>query len=275
MPTRRRIAVATWRPSREGRIYSRSAVDTTAIQSYLEQTRARTGEHVTITHVVGAAVGRAMRAVPEVRARVVFGQIREFATCDVGFAVDIAGGADLAPVKVSNVDEKSPVEVARELTPAVARLQVGEDPGYSRSSSIVRLLPWWSLRPMVAAVGVLVGGLGVGALGQKGSPLGSAFVSNVGTLGLDEAFLAPLPFARTPIYVAIGTVQDAAMVVDGQVVVRPQVVIVATADHRLVDGFHAGQVAIVLRRLLADPWQLDVPWSQTGGPALSADVVVS
>lgn len=256
---RRRIAVATWRPSRDGRIYTRAAIDATSVLAYVEDARARTGERVTITHVVGVALGWAMRAVPEVRSRVVFGRIREFATCDIGFAVDIEGGDDLAAVKVDRVDEKTPADVARELAPAAARLRAGQDKGYSLSSSIVRNLPWWGLRPMMAGVDFVVGGLGLPALGQKGSPLGAAFISNVGMLGLDEAFLAPLPFARTPLYIAVGAVHDAALAIDGEVVVRPQLVIGATADHRLIDGAHAGKVAVILRQLLADPWQLDVP----------------
>jgi pyruvate dehydrogenase E2 component (dihydrolipoamide acetyltransferase) len=34
-------------------------------------------------------------------------------------------------------------------------------------------------------------------------------------------------------------------------------VLIGTADHRLVDGAHAGQVVTVLRDLLADPARLD------------------
>ena len=102
----------------------------------------------------------------------------------------------------------------------------------------------------MAAAGVVAGGLGRRFMGQPGFPLGTAFVSNVGTLGLDEAFLAPLPFARTPVYLAVGTVQDRAVVVDGEVVARPVLVLVATADHRIVDGVHAGRMATVVREHL-------------------------
>jgi len=118
------------------------------------------------------------------------------------------------------------------------------------------------MRPLISAAGVLVSGLGVGAFGQPGFPLGSAFISNVGTLGLDEAFLAPIPFARVPLYLAIGAVHDMPAVVDGAVVVQPQLVLVATADHRLVDGSHAGRLAALLRRFIAEPSLLDVPWSE-------------
>jgi pyruvate dehydrogenase E2 component (dihydrolipoamide acetyltransferase) len=115
----------------------------------------------------------------------------------------------------------------------------------------------------MAAAGLLVGGFGVGAFGQPGFPLGAAVVSNVGGLGLDEAFLAPLPFARVPLYLAVGAVHDVAAVVDGAVVVQPQVVLVATSDHRLVDGSHAGRVTTLLRRCIAEPTLLDVPWSES------------
>ncbi len=229
---------------------------------YVDETRERTDVHVTVTHVVGAALGRAICAVPEVRGRVVLGRIRQLDTCDVSFAVDIADGDDLAPVKVKDADQKSPLDIAGELAPGSRDLRAGEGQEYMRSTSILRRLPWWADRVTIAGAGFLIGGLGVPALGQPGLPLGAAFITNVGTLGLDEAFAAPVPFARAPLYLSIGAVRDAAVVVDGAVVVRPQIVLGATADHRLIDGAHAGQIAAVMRELLADPARLDKPWRQ-------------
>jgi len=256
---RRRVAVATWRPSRDGRIYTRMAVDVTAALAYIDDVRRSTGERVTVTHVVGAALGRAIRGVPEVRARVLFGRILRHETCDIAFAVDIDGGTDLAPIKVRDIDTKTPVEVARELDFGAARARAGQDPHHSRSAWYVRVAPPWTLRPLLGAASILVGGLGVAAFGQPGFPLGAAFVSNVGSLGLDEGYLAPVPFARVPLYISIGAVRQEAVAVGRDVLVRPQVVIGATADHRLVDGAHAGRIATVLRELLLDPYRLDKP----------------
>ena len=86
---RRKIAIASWRPSRDGRIYTRMELEATPMLRYAELLSASSGVRVTLTHVVG------------------------------GF-------------------------------------------------------------------------------GQPGFPLGGAFISNVGSLGLDEGFLAPLPCARWP-----------------------------------------------------------------------------
>jgi pyruvate dehydrogenase E2 component (dihydrolipoamide acetyltransferase) len=237
-------------------------LDVTAALAYVDEIRARTGERVSLTHMVGAALGRGLAAVPEIRARVVLGRIVTYPTCDVGFAVDVAGD-DLAPVKVRAVDRLTPLEVAREVDRRAARLRAGTDPRHNRSSALVRLAPPWAMRPLLAAAGVLVGGFGVGAFGQPGFPLGAAFVSNVGSLGLDEAYLAPVPFARVTLYLAVGAIRDVPAVVDTAVVVRPQVVVSATADHRLIDGSHAGRVATLLRRLMADPSLLEVPWDES------------
>ncbi len=256
---RRRIAVATWRPSTDGRIYARIELDATPMLAYLARTRGETGARVTITHVVGAALGRAMREAPELRSRVVLGRILERESCDVGFAVDIDGGYDLAPVKVCDIDRLSPAGVAEQLAGGAERLRSGRDRSHRRTSRLVRLVPTWLLRILMPVTGLFVGGFGVAAFGQPGLPLGNAFISNVGSLGLDEAFLAPLPFARVPLYLAVGSVADAAVVVDGQVVVRPRLVVVATADHRLIDGAHAGRIVTTMRGLLADPSQLDEP----------------
>lgn len=255
--TRRRLAVATWRPSRDGRIYTRVSIDAGPMLAYVERTRAATGTAISITHVIGTAAGRVVRDEPTIRARVVFGRIRPYPSCDVGFAVDIDGGADLAPVTVRDIDRKSPLEVAEEVVSGARRVRAGEDRHHRRSSRVLRVAPPFVLRPVLAVTGLLVGGLGVAAMGQPGFPLGCVFVSNVGSLGLDEAFLAPVPFARVPLYLAVGAVREVAAAVDGQVVVRPEVVVTATADHRLVDGAHAGRIAAGLRAYLADPALLD------------------
>jgi len=255
---RRKIAVATWRAPREGRLHARMALDATAVLEYCARKRAESGVMVTPGVVVGMAFHRGVLTVPEFHNRVVFGRIRPFASYDVAFAVDIGEGDDLAPTKVRAVDTKTVVEVARELEAGAARLRARTDRDYETTSGIAGAVPWWALRPMLSAASVLNGGIGVRAFGQPAHPLGSMFVTNIGSFGLDEGYVAPVPLARVPLYVCVGAVSDAPMAVDGQVVVRPQVVMTATADHRLVDGAHAARLARFVRLALADPDSLDV-----------------
>ena len=253
--TRRKIAVGTWRASRDGRLYGRLAVDATALIRHLDAVRAATGERVTVTHAVGKAVALAMLAVPEAHGRVLLGRVVPYPSCDIGFAVDIAG-ADLAPVKVRGTADKSLAEIAAEVAEGARRLRAGEDRDFALTSALARFVPWFLTRPLLALAGLVNGGLGWRAFGQPGFPLGSAFVSNVGPFGLDEGLLAPVPFARVPIYVLVGRVTDAPTVVDGAVAVRPQLVLTFTADHRIVDGAQAGRLVATVRQSLLEPSRL-------------------
>ena len=249
--------MATWRAPKESRLHARMAVDATAVLAYCAEQATRAGVRVTPGVVVGLAFQRAIEQVPAFHNRVVFGRIVPFSSYDVAFAVDIGEGDDLAPTKVHGVDGKTTAQVAAELEAGAAKLRSREDRAHSTSTSIAQTMPWWTLRPLMATASVLNGGLGIPAFGQPAHPLGSLFVTNSGSFGLDEGYVAPLPFARVPLYVCVGAVADAPMAVDGEVVVRPRMVMTATADHRLVDGAHAARVARLVRAFLADPATLD------------------
>ncbi|HVM27233.1 MAG TPA: 2-oxo acid dehydrogenase subunit E2 [Mycobacteriales bacterium] len=254
---RRRIAVATWRAPKESRLHARMAVDATPLLAYCREQTRGSGVRVTPGVVVGVAFQRAVEQVPAFHHRVVFGRVVPFSSYDVAFAVDIGEGDDLAPTKVREVDRKTVVEVAAELAAGAARLRDRTDRPHSTATTLANSLPWWALRPMLATASLLNGGIGVPAFGQPAHPLGSLFVTNIGSFGLDEGYVAAVPFARVPLYVCLGAVSDVPMAVDGEVVVRPQLVMTATSDHRLVDGAHAAKVARLVRASLADPGTLD------------------
>lgn len=254
---RRKLAVATWRGPRAGLLYARLEVDATPLLAYAQRLTAAGSVPVRLTHVIGRAVALGLREVPAFNARVLLGRVVRHERVDVGFAVDIRGGDDLAPAVVRDADLLPTVKIAELLAELARKVRAGEDRDFAFSNRLVRLAPWWSVPPVLAGAGLWNGGLGRPAFGQPGSPLGHAFISNIGSLGLDEAYLAPLPFARVPLYLAIGAVRDRPVAVDGAVVVRPTVLLTATADHRVVDGAHAAALVAWFRRVLADPALLD------------------
>jgi pyruvate dehydrogenase E2 component (dihydrolipoamide acetyltransferase) len=249
--------VATWRGPKAGTVHARLEVDATPLLAYADRLTAAAGVPVRLVHVLGRAVALGLREVPAFNARVLFGRVVPHERVDVGFAVDIGDGDDLAPVLVRDADLLPTVRIAALLDAAARAVRTGENRAFAASTRLVRLAPWWSVRPVLAVAGLWNGGLGRPGFGQPGSPLGHVFVSNVGSLGLDEVYLAPLPFARVPLYLAVGAVRDRPFVVDGALTVRPTVLLTATADHRVVDGAHAGALAAWLRTVLADPQVLD------------------
>jgi pyruvate dehydrogenase E2 component (dihydrolipoamide acetyltransferase) len=232
-------------------------IDATPALEYAAALSATSGTRVTLTHVVGKAVAAGLCEVPAFNARVVFGRVVPCPRVDVAFAVDIGAGHDLGSVKLIAVDTMSIPQIASDIAERSAGVRAGTDRDFRRSNAWIRFAPWFAIPPVLSVLSLWVGGLGLPAFGQEGFPFGGAFISNVGSLGLDECFLAPFPLARCPLYVCIGAVRERPVVVDGAVAVRPVVVLTATADHRIIDGAHAARLAAFLRSALADPSTLE------------------
>lgn len=247
---RRKIAMATWRAPREARIHAKIQIDLTKIFQFLESKRELS---ITLTHLAGGALARAIAVNPEVNGRVVFGKFKHFPQIDICFAVDIENGSDLAQCRVQNADKKCLTEISQELIAGSAKIRSRGDEHYERSLAWVRSTPTFLMKPIMKCLSLWSGGLGRRAFGQPGHPLGSAFISNVGRFEMQEAYLAPLPFARTPIYMAIGEIHEAPIAVAGQVEVRKVVTITAVADHRIIDGAHAGKLIKSFKHFFGQP----------------------
>jgi pyruvate/2-oxoglutarate dehydrogenase complex dihydrolipoamide acyltransferase (E2) component len=256
---RRKLAIASWRAPTEPNIYGKLELDATEALAYLDQVRERSGERVTLTHLVGKAAGVALAEEPSLNGRISFGRYLPNDRVSLAFLVTMPDGSDLGRARVEDVDRKDLATIAAELRTRAERLRSGTDTDWEKSKRVVRLLPTWLLRPLVWFTGWLTSSLGVQAspLGLERQPFGSGIVTSVGMLGLDEAWVPPTPFARVPLYVLIGAVRPRPVVVEGQVVVRPMLTVTATLDHRFVDGFQAATLARTFRRVFEDPWSLD------------------
>lgn len=81
----------------------------------------------------------------------------------------------------------------------------------------------------------------------------SAFVANLGSLQMDAAYHHLYEHGNCPLFVTIGRITDTAIVIDGQLAIRPCLVIRYTYDERVEDGFYAGKALELLRQRVEDP----------------------
>jgi len=258
-PLRRKLAISTWRAPREGNIYGKLTVDATEAIAYLEHVREKTGEAVTVTHLVGRVVAEALAREPSLNGRIRFGKFIPHDDVSIAYLVAMADGSDLAKAKIDHVDRKTVAQIAAELRERATRLREGADDDWEKSKGVIRALPTYLLRPLLTLLGWVASSLGLQAraLGVERFPFGSAIVTSVGMFGVDEGYVPPTPFARVPLYVLIGAVREQAVVEDGAIVARPILTITATIDHRFVDGFQVGAIAREFHRIMNDPWSLD------------------
>ena len=260
LPAWRRISLHAWGGPQDPTAYGAIELDVTAAQAYLRAEGERTGVKITLTHLVGKAIAEAIKLRPEVNAVIRRRYaIYERDSVDVFFQVAYAGGEDLSGAKVAHADDKTLVEIARELQQRAQRVRAREDSDLTQSSELMARLPAPLRALAMRSVGYLQYDLGLdlSRLGLPQDAFGSVMVTNVGMFGLDHALAPLVPFSRAPIVLTIGAVQRRPRAIGEHVEVRPVLHVGAAVDHRLVDGYQMGQITQRFREIMLEPSTLE------------------
>ena len=271
----RKLAGASWGRPMDPQFFGDLELDAGPLLRYLAEARQASGEHVTMTHLIGRAVAHGLAVVPELRVRLAHGRVYDRDSVDVFFIVATGGGHELTGVKVRDADRKSAVEIAAELNRRYAAIEAGDDPDLGRSKALLSKLP-----PGMLRMGLRLGAwltsdldLDLSRLGMPRQAFGGAMITSVGMWGIGHAYSPLAHYYRVPVLVLVGAVRKAPTVVDDAVVIRPMLTITATFDHRYVDGYHAAQFAEAVRSYCADPAKFEP--ARPGGDEQSQDQVRS
>lgn len=250
----RRIANAVWDAPNDPQIYGVVEIRARPLLAFIDAARGQ-GAHVTPTHLVGRALGRALEQVPSLNVRLAGGRAIPRSSIDVFFITALAGGRELSGVKVSDIDRKTAVSVASELNQETRRLREGNGAELERAKAVMGRVPRPFLRLGLRLAAWAVGerGWNLPALGLAATPFGSAMVSSVGMLGLPTGFSPLVSLYHVPILILAGEISDQPVVVDGRVEAQPVLPITATVDHRYVDGSDLGRALAAFRAYLEAP----------------------
>jgi hypothetical protein len=256
---RRKVAMALWREPREGYIHARLDVDAEQALAFVDWLHERSNQRVTLTHLVGKAVGEVLVRVPEFNRTLVWDTLLAHERADLSILVGLDGGEDVDWVKLEGMAEQSVIDVARAVDAGVQRARDKGANAGRQGGAAERLLPVFALRPLMAIAGWYASGLG-GSLrpfGVSPRPFGSAVITTAATFGIDEVYDARTAFGHVSFNVVICRLQNKPAVVDGRIEARRHFNLCINADHRVVDAVHLGRALDVLREVLEHPWPLE------------------
>lgn len=252
----RRTAASMWSAPKDPSIHGSMDVDATQALAFLEAHRARTGQKLTMTHLVCAATAKALSKYPHLNAKVRFGgRLERRSTVDLFVSVSTGGGKDLSGAKIEHADALDWSGWCEAIGGRARAIREGKDPAFEKSRGLFKLLPFFLLRPLLWLVDLLTNELHLHlpSQGMPRDPFGSAVITNVGMFGIDTAFAPFVPLGRCPMLLLITEVKDRPWVEDGKLVVRPVLRLCATFDHRIIDGHAAGLLAKEIRAHLEQP----------------------
>jgi len=254
----RRLAPHVWDRPHDPTVYGVIDVVVDRALPYLEDLSKQSGTKVRLSHLVTKALAMAIRATPEGNAIVSQRSLKARRDVDVFVQVSLDGGRDLSGAKITQADETSLVDIAKQLAERAERVRQRADPGVERTKSMVDRLPnfllGWSVRLMEYFLYDLQ--LDLSRFGIASDQFGSAMVSNIGTFdgfGMNFALAPLVPISRVPIVVLVGEVQRKPVVEDDRVVVKSVVTLGCTFDHRVLDGSKAIKIAARLREVAENP----------------------
>lgn len=257
----RMMAIGTWRTTRDPSVYGSIELEMDETLRYLDALRAATGKRVTVTHLMAKAMGLLLAEMPDANAILRFHRIYLRQSVDIFFQVamkdPVTGQIDLSGLTIREADRKSTIDIVDEFERVANKVRAGKDEEKERTRSTFKRLPGFVVGPVLDAIGFLTYTLNLDLswLGLPKDPFGSAMVTNVGSLGLEEAYVPLVPYSRVPLLVAMGALKRTVAVREGDVVVPVTVMrLFATFDHRILDGAHASRMASTLHRVFADPW---------------------
>jgi pyruvate dehydrogenase E2 component (dihydrolipoamide acetyltransferase) len=256
----RRIAIGTWRTTYDPSVYGTLALRADRVLAYLDTFRARTGKRATLSHVMAKAVAITLSEMPDANAILRFNRI--YLRQDIGVFFQVAmedektGEVDLSGATIFDAHRKPLLEIVEEFEKKVGAVRKREDKNLEGSRSLFKSIPFFLLNAALDLIGWLSFTLNLDLrwAGIPKDPFGSAMVTNIGSLGLEEAYVPLVPYSRVPLLIAVGAVKEEPVVVDdGRIVPAKIVRAFATFDHRVLDGMHASRMSKTLRRVFEDP----------------------
>lgn len=258
----RHISLGTWRTAYDPSIYGSLTLRMDEAMRYLAAFREATGQRLTVTHMMARVMGAVLQQVPEVNAILRWNRIYLRREISVFFQVAIedpeTGAIDLSGVKVDAPQTKKLSEIVTDFERSAARVRArNKDDALERSRGGLLRIP-----------GALIGGvmrllsflnytlnLDLRWAGIPRDPFGGAMVTNIGSLGLEGAYVPLVPFSRVPILIALGAVEDAPCVREGELAIGKIMRVFATFDHRVVDGAHAAKMVKIVRAWFEQPFE--------------------
>jgi len=257
----RKIAIGTWRTAYDPSVYGTIELRMDEAMRYIAEFREKYKKKLTVSHLMAKAAAMVLKECPDANAILRWNRVYLRKRIGVFFQVVMtdegAHKVDLSGATLYDVEGKSLVEIYDEFSDKVASVRARKDPALEKTRATFLGIPYFALNAVLRLISFLsyTLNLDLRRFGIPNDPFGSIMITNIGSLGLDTAYVPLVPYSRVPILIATGAVKDVPVVEEGKLVPAKVMRVNATFDHRFIDGFHASVMSRVLRQWIEHPFE--------------------
>jgi len=247
----RKIAISSWKHPRDPSTYAMLDLPTSAAKEFISQYDSEIP--ITMTHLVAKTLGHCLEKFPELNHVLRLGNLHKRETIDAFITTLIKGedGKDLSGFPIMDVNNKSIEEVAQISKEKVDDLRYNRDEDNLKIQKFVNPLSVYLIKPLLRIREFFNYTLNM-SFGMKDA-FGSVMISNVGALGIENAYIPLSPYSRCPLIVGIGKPRKIPIVQGDEVGIAESVIISFTIDHRYADGAHCASIIRRFKKIFSNP----------------------
>ncbi len=255
----RKIGLATWGSPSDPSVYGTITLRPEKVLDYIARFRKKHRAPLTLLQVLMKSVAIVLNETPDANALIRYRRI--FKRKEVGVFAQVffkdkkTGEFDLSGVTIRQAEKKSLRAILDEFSHRLKKVKRCEDSDFEQTRNLFRWLPFFITRPLLNFTAFLSYTLNLNLkwFGIPHDAFGSVMLTNIATLGLEQAYVPIVPYSRVPMLVSIGPVKDEAVVENKELKVGKVLRLFVTFDHRILDGSHAAQLSQVLQKIFDDP----------------------
>lgn len=255
----RRVAIGTWRTSKDCQVYGSMTLRMDDALAYRDEFRRKTGRRLTVTHMLCKACAAVFEKMPDanaiLRGNSLYLRDEIALFFQVSFEDPKTGEIDLSGITVREPEKKSLLDVLNEFEERAAKVRALKDKELESTRATMQRIPLFAIGWFMNLLSFFLYRLNVSLPGVPKDAFGTAMITNIGTLGLEEAYPPLVPYSHVPLVLAVGSITETPVVDGSEVSIAQTMKIFATFDHRVLDGMHAATMSKTLKAWFDDPKQ--------------------
>ena len=238
-------------------VYHHQQLDLTATLPWLHERSERSGTRTTLFHLVQFGILRTLVERPQLHRFVAGGRVYQRTHLELAYAVKkrMDDEAPLTAVKLRLQPDDSFAQLLQKANSVITSGRGERLLPAEREMALATKLPLWVLRLLIELQRKLdAWNLLPAALTAEDPLYSSAFMANLGSIGLQAPFHHLFDWGTVPIFVVVGKVQKAPWVTaEGELEVRQTVDLRFSYDERVADGLYCAKSLEILRHIVERP----------------------
>lgn len=270
----RRMMPYLMRGRNESAVYHEQLVDVTKARPWLRAyNRAHSDAPATMFHLVTYAIARVFHERPGMNRFVSGGRIYQRKHVEISFAAKkvMDEHAPLVTVKMRVPRDEPFGELVKRIAATIAEARTDRETTVDKELKLALALPGPVVRGVMGALrGLDSLNLMPASMIEHDPMYASAFLGNLGSVGIDDTFHHLYEYGTIGVFGVIGPVKKRVVVGrDGQPTVRDTVQLRYTFDERVNDGFYCATALKIPRQIVEEPERYLGPSGEVTAPAAS------